>query len=562
MGVRPARILIMASDDLVWAGRRRFESLGAHVEVLAGSRPEAVAACENTPDVIVLDLNSQDEGWLGVLRSLKRNPATHDIPVIVLASTDETDERISSLQEGAADCVARSYTLAELIARTRVLLQTRSRDDLLRRRISFLEELAASDPLTSLLNRRAFIDCLHLEMEKAARNEHPLSCLILDIDWFKSVNDRYGHQVGDDVLRHIAKVMDRGRQKGDAMCRYGGDEFVWLLPEVDRGLLLERSEWLRRTISGSEIPTTEGSFGVTVSIGASTYLIKEHGRVSAHLLLDQADAALLDAKKQGKNRIVFREPLPSDHAGEEVPLPAIEDLFVEPAAGAQAAIETATQPEPTPGGSVAVSDARDPRLREELRSLLDSSMKVLTAALEAKDPETMRHCRRVSSVAVAIAREMKLPTEEVERIRLASLVHDLGKLAVSDTILLKPTPLTSEEWAIVKKHPERGAAMLQEARAFSDLAELVLYHQESFDGTGFPSGLAGCEIPLGARIIRVADAFDALISDRPYRSRKELAEAKADLRQMAGTALDPKVVESLLRLLATIRPVDRQITAW
>jgi HD-GYP domain-containing protein (c-di-GMP phosphodiesterase class II) len=157
---------------------------------------------------------------------------------------------------------------------------------------------------------------------------------------------------------------------------------------------------------------------------------------------------------------------------------------------------------------------------------------------------------------------MKLPTEEVERIRLASLVHDLGKLAVSDTILLKPTPLTSEEWAIVKKHPERGAAMLQEARAFSDLAELVLYHQESFDGTGFPSGLAGCEIPLGARIIRVADAFDALISDRPYRSRKELAEAKADLRQMAGTALDPKVVESLLRLLATIRPVDRQITAW
>ncbi len=563
-GSRPARILVINPDESVWAWQRRLESLGAQVEALSSGRQAVADARTRFPDLILLDLGSSDLDGLGVLRALKKDSLAHLIPVITLAAADDVDKRIESLDEGAADCIARPYSLAELIARIRAVLQTKGREDLLRRRVTFLEDLAASDPLTSLLNRRAFIDRFHLEMERATRHEHPLSCLILDIDSFKSMNDRYGHQVGDDVLRQIAKVMLDGRRDEDAMCRYGGDEFVWILRGVNCDALLERAEWLRQTIGEAEIPTAEGSFRISVSIGASTYQFKEHGRVSAHTLLEQADIALLEAKREGKNRVIFRQPLGPEDLEAETPGPGplegpdAEDRVGRVALGVEAERRLGPTGEPTDAWDA----GRYAKLQEELRTLLRSSVKVLAAALEAKDPETMTHCNRVANTAVAIAIELELPPHEVERIRLASLVHDIGKLAVPEAILQKPGPLTPEEWEIVKRHPLRGATMLREAKSFSHLADLVLYHQESFDGRGFPDGLAGREIPLGARVIRVADAFDALMSDRPYRPRKGLDQAKAELRQMAGTTLDPEIVESLLRLLATMQPIDVQITMW
>ncbi len=563
-GSRPNRILIVTHDHSTWTLARRLESLGVQVSTLNTGREAVATARAQMPDLILLDLTTLEVAGLSVLRALKKDSLAHVIPVMAFSTPDDVDRRVQCLDDGAADCVVKPFDLAELIARIRGVLRTKGREDLLRRRVSFLEELAASDPLTSLLNRRAFIDRLHLEMERATRSERPLSCMILDIDWFKSVNDRYGHQVGDDVLRQIAKIMLDGRYDEDAMCRYGGEEFVWLLPGVDSEALLERAEWLRQTIAETEIPTSEGSFRISISIGASTYQFKEHGRVSAHLLLEQADTALLEAKKQGKNRVIFRPPLPPESSGEETPGPeSIEGPQAEgrgghPSMGVDSERRMGPAGEPTDGWEA----GKEARIQEELRTLLRSSVKVLTAALEAKDPETMTHCHRVANTAVAIAMELELPPQEVERIRLASLVHDIGKLAVPETILRKPAPLTPEEWEILKRHPARGASMLQEAKSFSHLVDLVLYHQESYDGTGYPDGLAGREIPMGARIIRVADTFDALTSDRPYRPRKTLEEAKAELRRMTGSTLDPEVVESLLRLLATMSPIDMQITMW
>lgn len=561
-GSRPARILVAHFDDSMRALHRRLDSLGTHLHTLNTGRDIVAVARAQTPDLILLDLAIPDVNGIDVLRVLKMDPATHVIPVIAVNAVDEVDLRVQSLEEGAADCVTRPINLADMLARIRVVLRMKEREDLLKRRVSFLEELAASDPLTSLLNRRAFDDRLHLEMERAARSGHPLSCLILDIDWFKSINDRYGHQVGDDVLRQVAKVMVEGRREEDAACRYGGEEFVWLLPGLDRDGVLERAEWLRRMIEEAEIPTAEGSFHITISIGASTYLLREHGRVSADLMIEQADAALLEAKKQGKNRVAFREPSSLEDLDDAVSgqPPGGDSLTpwgtATDARDVRASWETALDADPW--------DARGrlARMREEMRHLLLSSVKVLNSALEAKDPETMTHCQRVASTAVAMAMELDLPAHEVERVRLASLLHDLGKLAVPEAILQKPGPLTPEEWKIVRKHPERGAAMLQDAKAFSHLVDLILYHQESFDGTGYPDALTGRDIPLGARIIRVADAFDALTSNRPYRPRKTIEEAKIELQGMAGTALDPAIVDSLLRLLATMPPVDMQLAMW
>ncbi|MDR7522164.1 MAG: diguanylate cyclase [Armatimonadota bacterium] len=563
-GSRPARILMVAAEHSGWGLQRRLEALGAQVHTLDSGRGLMEHARALAPDLILLDQSVPDLHGLRALRALKKDSATHSIPVIVLSATDDVHARVRILEEGAADCFVRNPVgVPELTARIRAVLRVKTREDLLRRRVAFLEELAASDPLTSLLNRRAFIDRLHLEMERAMRSYQPLSCLILDIDWFKTINDRYGHQVGDDVLRQIAKVLVDGRRGDEAVCRYGGEEFVWLLPGSDRQALLERAEWLRRTIEETEIPTAEGSFRISVSLGASTYRFKEHGRLSAHLLLEHADAALLEAKKQGKNRVVFRDPMPE-------PVQALPDA--EPTEGP--ALIGPWTGAPPPGVDVfrppparTMVDSweawgKDAQLQEELRTLLHSSVKVLTAALEAKDPETVAHCQRVAGTAVAIATELNLPAHEIERIKLAALLHDLGKLAVPESILKKPGPLSREEWHVVRKHPERGAAMLQDARPFSHLVDLILYHQESFDGSGYPDGLAGHEIPLGSRIIRVADAFEAMLSDRAYRPRKTLEEAKVELKRMAGSALDPAVVDALLRLIETMSPLEIQLTIW
>lgn len=561
-GSRPARILIVTDEHSVRALQRRLESLGARVWAQSTGRAVTAAAREHAPDLILLDLALPGLGGSRAIRALKKEPATHAIPVIVVSASNDVESRVECLDEGASDCLTRPISHAEVIARIRVILQAKAREDLLRRRVSFLEDLSASDPLTSLLNRRAFDDRLHLEMERAARTGQPLSCLILDIDWFKAVNDQYGHQVGDDVLRQIAKIMVGGRREHDAMCRYGGEEFVWLLPATEQAVLVERAEWLRGAIGETEIPTAEGSFRISVSIGASTYRLSEHGRLSAHHLLEQADAALLEAKKLGKNRVVFRDPAP-----EEAREAHLSEAEAEDAEGPPAAPRVAMAPPDgdgerhgRPGAESPEAWGRHVRLQEEIRVLLNSSVKVLTAALAARDSDTMSHCHRVACTAVAVAMEMGLPTQEIERIKLASLIHDIGKLAIPDQILSKPGPLTAGEWEIVRKHPERGAAILGNARSFSHLTDLVLYHQESFDGTGYPDGLAGREIPLGARIIRVADTFDALTSDRPYRPRRSLEEAKAELRRMAGAALDPMVVSTLLRLLATMTPLEMQLT--
>lgn len=560
-GSRPARILVVSDVHSARTIARRLEGLGAQVAAASAAADLVATAKAQAPDLVLLDLAMPGLDGIGAVRAFKRDPATHGIPIVALSASDDVERQAASLDEGAADCVKRPLSPTELTARIRAILRARGREDLLRRRISFLEELAASDPLTSLFNRRAFDDRLHLEMERAARGDQPLSCLVIDIDWFKGINDRYGHQAGDDVLRQVAKIMLEGRGERDAQCRYGGEEFVWLLPGTDREYAVQRGEWLRRAIEETEIPTAEGTFRVTISVGASTYQFRNHGRLSAASLLDCADAALLDAKKQGKNRVVFHEPMAESLGGTEdagaadSEGDAAEQAVFRPRrlqsrphrVALQALIDASESPE------------TDARAQRELRTLLLGSIKVLTEVLAARDREIMTHCHRVASTAVAIAMELELPPEEIERIKLASMIHDIGKLAIPEVILRKPSPLSPAEWELVRKHPERGAAMLAEAGPFSHLADLVLYHQEAYDGTGYPDGLAGSQIPLGARIIRVSDTFDALISDRPYRPRKSLEEAKAELRRMAGTTLDPGVVDALLRLLETMSPLEREL---
>jgi len=211
---------------------------------------------------------------------------------------------------------------------------------------------------------------------------------------------------------------------------------------------------------------------------------------------------------------------------------------------------------------IASVSLRDAQIHSQAREFLLSTVNTLTAALEAKDPYTRGHSQRVATNAVAIASEIGLAAEEVERIRWASLLHDIGKIGTPEAILRKRGPLTEEERAVMNMHPERGATILGEMAPFRPLVDYVRFHQEAYDGSGYPQGLAAEAIPLGARIIRIADTFDALISDRPYRRGRTVQEAITEMRAMAGSALDPALADVFLRILQVKPPFEVQLRLW
>jgi diguanylate cyclase (GGDEF)-like protein len=349
--------------------------------------------------------------------------------------------------------------------------------------------LALTDPLTGLGNHRHFHERLQHDLDKAQDEGFPLTLVLLDIDNFKQVNDRHGHPIGDRVL---AQVATRLRQGGEAF-RLGGDEFALLLARRDEheGLSIARSVIERL----AEKPLESGEF-LSMSGGVATY--PQHGVERADLVR-VADSALYMAKEQGKNTVRVYRP---DIAG-------IQELR-----------------------RLAEGPDRAARLRAAAS---------LAHAVDARDAYTGSHSYMVGELAARVAKRMGLDTEAIELTRLAGSLHDLGKLAIPEEILRKPGPLNEAERLVLERHPQIGYRML-DSLGVEPVATWVLHHHERWDGAGYPDQKAGPEIPLGARILFVADAYDAMTTDRVYRGRLSHDRAIAELERCAGTQFDPDVV--------------------
>jgi diguanylate cyclase (GGDEF)-like protein len=349
--------------------------------------------------------------------------------------------------------------------------------------------LALTDPLTGLGNHRNFQERLQRELGRAEETDGLVSVCLLDVDDFKRINDNHGHPAGDRVL---AQVSTRLRQGGEAF-RLGGDEFALLLPTLDEAAALAVARSVVKRIGEWGI----GEHGsITVSAGVATF--PQHGR-ERDALIRLADGALYWAKEHGKNQVRL--------AG------SVESEEIEAATG--------------------IAD-RLARFR---------AAAALARAVDSRDAYTGSHSERVAAIAGAIAEQLDLPATDIELTRLAGSLHDLGKLAIPEEILQKPGDLTSAEWLVVQRHPQIAHRML-ESLGVDPVADWVLHHHERWDGSGYPDGLAGEDIPLGSRIVYVAEVYDAMTFGRLYRSPRSRDQALAEIDRCSGVQFDPQVVRA------------------
>jgi diguanylate cyclase (GGDEF)-like protein len=353
--------------------------------------------------------------------------------------------------------------------------------------------LALTDPLTGLGNHRSFHERLQRELVAAEEAGSSLALCLVDFDDLKSVNDQFGHPVGDLVLGQVAS---RLRQGGESF-RLGGDEFAVLLPGLEERQATAVARSIVERVAALHV---EGVGPVTVSAGVATYPTQGSGRDE---LIRLADSALYWAKKDGKNRV-------RAYAAESILRANLEQ----------------------------VADTPD-------RAAQYRAAESLAKAVDERDAYTGSHSQRVGDYSARIARRLGADEPAVELTRLAGNLHDLGKLAIPEEVLRKASTLSEAERLMLERHPQIGFRML-ESLGVQPVAEWVLHHHERWDGAGYPNRLSGDQIPLGARIIFVADAFDAMTSDRAYRRAITESDALEELERCAGTQFDPAVVTALM----------------
>ena len=420
-----------------------------------------------------------------------------------LERTLETDEPVHLREAGipAERRLARAFNAA-----SGAFLQTEAR--------------ATHDRLTGIANRETLLATLASEVERAARHYNPLSVAFIDIDRFKPINDTYGHNSGDAVLRQVANIVADSVRASDTFGRYGGEEFMLILPETTPEDAVGLAEELRALVMQEPLRIAEGqTIHATISIGVAGGRGSE---LQLDMLVDRADAAMYAAKSLGRNRTYLFRDLDEEAPVRRAPISA--EHRAQATAIGQWASDTATQ--------------------------------ALASVLAPQPNHRGRPSDMIASLATGIGLEMGLPAEEIERIRVASLLHDLGKIAIPEEILDKPSTLSDSEWQAIGEHPRIGQVILEQASGLREAIPVVLHHHERFNGGGYPHGLKGAEIPLGARIVAVADAYHAMVHDRPYSSALGHDEALEELRRCAGTQFDPEVVEVFCSIYQQAVPPD------
>lgn len=447
-----------------------------------------------------------------------------------LISLSETAKRIASGKLDERTQIKSDDELGELADSLNIMLESiqakHAELEVANRRLA---AASVRDGLTGLYNHYRFQELMESEYQRAKRYGLPLCLLMIDIDNFKSVNDTYGHLFGDFVLKEIARIINKSIRNTDISSRYGGEEFTVILPNTELDGAYAVAEKLRQAVANHIFKYGDSVAKLTLTIGIST--LAEEGIHSKDDMVKHADEAMYEGKIRGKNMVISW--------GEFV----LWDRLV-------------------PRKEEESAEHYRRRFLSTAENVKRSYMETATAlvkTLEAKDGYSATHSYMVATYAVKFAGELKLPPEEVEVIKNSAILHDVGKIAIPDAILKKDGPLTEEEYNIVKMHPQQSVRILEGIRFLERELPIILHHHEWYNGQGYPDGLKGEEIPLGARMLAMCDAYEAMTSERPYHKNLTHKEGLEQIRKEAGGRFDPHLVEPFIgaieRLMATTRRI-------
>ena len=418
------------------------------------------------------------------------------------------------------------------------------------------QEQAITDGLTGVKTHRFFMEALSAEWKRSTRAGRAFALVLMDLDRFKFVNDFYGHLEGDLVLQRVGQILETNCRRSDVVARYGGDEFVILMPETNMEHARQLASKLRGWVSADPLLREKN---ISASFGIACYPL--HGS-SPQELIQVADASMYLSKHQGGNAVSTADHFDPNEAKKwkrdvleaylGVTLKRLfstgPEAFEEVYQRLRQFTESLAATEPN-SSKQPVAAAQGPQALPQ--AVLDT-VTSLAFAIDAKDHYTQGHSQKVSAYAALIAEAMGMNDSEVDEIRLGAVLHDIGKVGIPESILNKNGPLNPEEWETMKSHVKFGAKILDPLTPLARIRDMVLHHHEFFDGSGYPEALTGENIPLGARIIAVADAYDTITSDRTYKKARNAKDALAELERCANAQFDGAIVEVFVRTLRAL----------
>ncbi|MHC5110061.1 MAG: GGDEF/HDGYP domain-containing response regulator [Planctomycetota bacterium] len=516
MGAQSKIAVIESDADLQRLVTRILHGAGCAVETADNLDAGKNIIADFKPQVVVCGLELDGGSGVQLLQSLHDDAEKVGAYRILLCSMGNRELANAALEAMADDYLPTSCIHTDLVARVRVGLRMWQMHAQLR-------NAATTDGLTGLCNHHHFHQVLHTEMERSRRYGHPLSLIILDIDFFKAINDTFGHPIGNAALQEVARTLRENIRDVDTVGRIGGEEFAIIVPEsnsTDAALLAER---IRIAMPKTVATAFPKNHEVTASFGIADSDCPKV--INAATLLDLADRALYAAKRLGRNQVKLGKEIDE---GNEI----------------EAVIEH---------NEVDWLRRRLAMLTAKMQDVYVQSVATLLKALDEKDPYAARHSVNVAHYSEAIARELGCSKAACTSVYNAALLHDVGKVGVPDNILMKRTPLTPLEHMVIEQVPLIGTRIVNHMRILESEIQIIRYQREFFDGSGTRSGLAGDEIPIGSRILMAADAFDAMTTDRVYRIRKPAEEALTKIRKLAGKQFDPTVASTMQRVFVRNR---------
>jgi diguanylate cyclase (GGDEF)-like protein len=385
-----------------------------------------------------------------------------------------------------------------------------------------LRTLVLRDYETGLFNHRFLEDVMEAEFIRSRRYGQPLSLIMLDIDYFKSINNMYGHHFGNLVLQQLAKLLKKLVRRYDIVVRSGGEEFIIISPGIDRFQTLILSQRILDEINLYNFGDSRSTVKLKVSIAVVSY--PQDKVLKSEDLVELAEQLIVKAKERGGNQ-VYTHP-----------------------EGRKLKVEFLQKKNGRKDNILGLKHKLD-RITQRANQYLIEAIFAFAKAIELRDHYTGEHVEKTVLYATRLGRMLKLDPEDIEDLREAAILHDLGKLGISDKILLKNEKLTEEEYVQIKKHPQIAADILRPIHFLRSVIPYILYHHERWDGRGYPSGLKGELIPVGARIIAIADVYQALTSNRPYRKAFTREEAIRIIKTGSGSQFDPRIVKVFLGLI-------------